>query len=792
MRSSFSFAIAVLAALGSAPSARPATIPEGHVVEIRLSQELNSFSSAAGSSFRGIVVSPVSVNGKELVPAGSIAYGIVEQVRRVGLGLVRERATLGLRIAEIELPDGRRIATPSEVTELENARESIDKRGRILGIRSTDTPGYRATGLLTSLASVEPIAMLFSSTVFATVLRFSEPEIRLTPGAEFRIRLTAPVEAGEGFDAPIGPVSTGPDDRRVLLTTIPHIPFRTRTLQGADSDFTNLVFIASQDALTRAFAAAGWHVPENVSAASRYRTLRAVAESQAYQAAPMSVLTLDGQDPILSRTKSLNSFARRHHIRIFATKESWNGEPIFTASSTQDSAIGFSMKEKGFVHLIDPWIDRERTKVFDDLALTGCVTGAELVARPWMPRDATNATGDHLVSDGQVLVVRLDDCANPRRAEDAVAPPPGPHRGNAIMRASRRFFLTARNDVVRGNIGYQSVAYTAAAIKLMRRSPGKTGSGTDDITAIPHDAFGTPDEEARRVKILPDPPSVDAGWSSSFVAPASRRGAAKPASSREWAPPHMELTFQIGQGCFGPRTLGAEGLRITYRPEVGGIQQTTVHAANTVRRGHQVGGALTVNSHRWVSHEIGFLYQRGHFEPDLSSDDPATAAKLRTDFRDQSAGLLSRQFSYNTIVHLRPRESRWSPYIAVGPAIALTNLTDAPFQRARGMFRLGLSNVGMMRAAYNFNAAPPLQGGGIFQGIIQYGGGFKYRVHPRWTYRADFRTGLSGHPNFLGRSLARDPGALEAGGPARIEAIGGASSGLLHQRRISSGFSFTF
>ena len=792
MRSPSPFAIAFLAVLGSAPSAWPASIPEGHVVEIRLSQEINSFSSAVGASFRGVVVSPVSVNGKELVPAGAIAHGIIEHVRRVGLGLVRERASLGLRVTEIELPDGRRIATPSEITELENARENIDKRGRIRGIRSTDTPGYRATGLLTSLASVEPIAMLFSSTVFATVLRFSEPEIRLTPGAEFRIRLTAPVEAGEGFDAPIGPVSAGPDDRRILLTTIPHIPFRTRTPQGADSDFTNLVFIASEDALTRAFAAAGWNVPENVSAASRYRTLRAVAESQAYQAAPMSVLTLDGKAPILNRTKSLNSFARRHHIRIFGTKESWNGTPMFTAASTQDSAIGFSMKEKGFVHLIDPWIDRERTKVFDDLALTGCVSGAELVARTWMPRDATNATGDHLVSDGQVLVVRLNDCTNPRRAEDAVAPAPGPYRGNAIMRASRRFFLTARNDVVRGNIGYQSVAYTTAAIKLMRRSPGKTGSDADDITAVPNDAFGSPDEEARRVKILPDPPAVDAGWSSSFVAPASRRGAAKPAPNREWAPPHMELTFQVGQGCFGPHTLGAEGLRITYRPEDGVVRQSTVYAANTVRRGRQVGGALTVNSHRWISHEIGFLYQRGRFEPDLSSDEPATAAKLKTDFRDQSAGLLSRQFSYNTIFHLRPRESRWSPYIAVGPAIALTNLTDAPFQKARGVFRLGLSNVGMMQAAYNFGSAPPLQGGGIFQGIIQYGGGFKVRVHPRWTYRADFRTGLSGHPNFLGRSLARDPGALEAGGPARIEAISGASSGLLYQRRISSGFSFTF
>lgn len=778
------------------PVVRAGTVPAGTLIEIRLQQEINSHSTEAGAAFQGLVVSPVAeVGGRELIPAGSVARGTVEHVKRVGLGLVRERASIGLRVSTIELPDGRVLSVPNEVVELENAREAVDKRGRIRGIRSTDTPGYRGTGLLVSLTAVEPMAMMFSSTVFATVLRFSEPEIRLTPGAEIRVRVTEPVEAGEGFAPAVSAVTRNAEERRMLFSMVPRMAYRTKTPLGSDSDFTNLVFVGEQEAVSRAFEAAGWHVPETVTAATRYRTLRAVAESQAYQRAPMSVLTLDGKVPVLNRTKALNSFARRHHIRIFETGERWYGEPVFTAASTQDSGIGFSMKEKAFVHLIDPLIDRERGKVFDDLAMTGCVTGAELVPRPWLPKDAKNATGDRLITDGNVLVVRLNACEQPRRADEEVAPSPGPYRGNAVMRASRRFFLTARNDLVRGNVVYQGIAYSAAGFKLMRRAPGKTGAEEEDRVTPVREDFALREEEMQRVRMLPDPPLVDVSplpMVASSFAPRNDRPAAGRGREDAWAPPHMELSFQMGQCVFGAPTLGGEGLRITYRTADGEHRHVQVFAENAMRPKWQIGGALTVNAHRWVSHEIGFQYLRASYEPNLSSSEPMTAATIKRDFKDQPAGLLTRQLTYNTVIHLRPRESRWSPYLAVGPGLSLMNLTDAPFQKARGVFRLGLANVGMLQASYNFGQVAPLEGGGVFQPILQYGAGFKVRVRPRWTYRVDFRTGLMGHPNFVSRSLVKDPGVLEPGGPARIEAMEGLRRGVLQQKRFSSGFAFTF
>ncbi len=60
----------------------------------------------------------------------------------------------------------------------------------------------------------------------------------------------------------------------------------------------------------------------------------------------------------------------------------------------------FSSKQKPFIHVIDQYIDNERSKVVNDLEFTGCVQAMELVPRPWAPQDAYNSTGDRLRTDG--------------------------------------------------------------------------------------------------------------------------------------------------------------------------------------------------------------------------------------------------------------------------------------------------------------------------------------------------------------------------------------------------------
>lgn len=48
--------------------------------------------------------------------------------------------------------------------------------------------------------------------------------------------------------------------------------------------------------------------------------------------------------------------------------------------------------------------DDERSKAIDDLWVTGCVDGVSYIERLWVPRNAKNATGDTLTTDGRLAI----------------------------------------------------------------------------------------------------------------------------------------------------------------------------------------------------------------------------------------------------------------------------------------------------------------------------------------------------------------------------------------------------
>ncbi len=721
---------ALLLVLVVAPGAcAPAEPPRDKCLELRLQQEVNSYSSKAGDRVQAVLIAPFRVDGLERIAPGARVWGEVAEVRRVGVGFVHETAALTIRFSEIEVGQNVRLLIKAKVLTIDNARERVDGAGRIRGIRSTNTPGFRASGLLTSLAAVDPIALAFSTAAFATLLRFSEPEIRLQAGTELVVELLDPVGL-----TPLPPPLLGLP-KPMSEDLLKRLPYRTHTVERRlESDITNLIFAGEAAAIERAFLAAGWQVPELLNSATRYRTLRAMAENQEYKEAPISVLLLDDQPPVQAWAKALNTFSKRHHLRVYSTAERWLDRPVFTAAATQDVGINFSRGRDLFTHLIDENIDRERSKVVNDLLFTGCVESVGQVSRPWVAGEAYNSTGQTLITDREAAVLVFNDCLRVHRFDEPIAAAPGPHRGNRAKRIARQTILTFRNDIYRGSIWYQGATILTQGFRhyrhaktLIRSLPGPTITGTPP----------------KRPKVVSDP--------------------------AEWAPPSVELSLQAGLMVFSHSSIGAEGLRIAHphRPD----DSLTLRAANRVAPAFALGGAVTINQFRWFSHELGFGYQRGEFSMDLAGVSGVT---------EQRSGFLTRQFSYNALIHMRPRESRWRPYFAVGPVLQLVHLTEAPFTKAGGIFRFGLNNVGMFRAAYGFGNVPPLEGGGIFQTGLQVGGGVRYRVSPHWTLRFDYRNTCSPRPDLLRKSL--EPQIM----PERLE------RGKIAQQRLSVGFAFTF
>jgi hypothetical protein len=124
--------------------------------------------------------------------------------------------------------------------------------------------------------------------------------------------------------------------------------------------------------------------------------------------------------------------------------------------------------------------------------------------------------------------------------------------------------------------------------------------------------------------------------------------------------------------------------------------------------------------------------------------------------------------------------------------LQLIKLAAAPLKSPSGYFRLGLSNVGILQAAFSFGSVPPLDGGAIFQPGLQFGGGIKYRLLPRLTIRADVRENWSRNPQMIASSYEGYVVQVPALNGPYITTVNSNPPATYLQQRLTVGFAFTF
>ena len=238
------------------------------------------------------------------------------------------------------------------------------------------------------------------------VVKESDPDINYDAGVEMTLKLAKPLN----WEPPAESVPQlhSIEPAADLVTMVNAQPFRTKTEEGGTpSDLTNLMFLGTEQQVQAAFTAAGWAEAQALSGASKLETARAVIEMRGYKEAPVSVLLLDGKPPDMVFQKQNNTFAQRHHLRIWRRPGTFDGRPIWVCAATHDIGIDFSPEQHTFIHKIDSQIDRERAKVVNDLLFAGKVTGLALVERPDVPRNTKNGTGDDLITDGRMAVLEF-------------------------------------------------------------------------------------------------------------------------------------------------------------------------------------------------------------------------------------------------------------------------------------------------------------------------------------------------------------------------------------------------
>lgn len=397
------------------------------------------------------------------LPDGLVATGVVRHVHKVGLGLVHETARIELEFTELAVSGGSAIPIRARLVAVENARERVDARGAIHGMRATGTMSNRLGERLAFAALSHPAPFIPMLALASGLVRFPEPEIVYASGTELTLQALFPASLGVVEACAIAEPPTTVGLRR-LVDGIPAWSYAKRL--NRPSDPVTLIFSGSASELERAFSAAGWTGARDITVRSGLRAIRALAEGSAYADAPMHTLLLGGEEPAACYQKGLNTFARRHHLRVWRRTEFWQGRPVWASAATQDIGAAFSPRD-GITHLIDNQVDAEREKVVRDLAFTGCVDGVAYISRSALLRDTRGTYRKGIGTDGRVAVVALNSCLDQRRpaADTQQASLPRPGR---VVRSARRVLLVVRNHYMRDNIFWRSADAARLGVRAIR------------------------------------------------------------------------------------------------------------------------------------------------------------------------------------------------------------------------------------------------------------------------------------------------------------------------------------
>lgn len=479
--------VCIVLAFGKAgfPAGAPLVVQTSHTMVIRLLTPIASY-SPAGTRFDARVIGPELREGFDFLPSETIITGKVDKSASVHFGLLRERALLQVEFDGCRLPDGTPVECKVALESVDNARETVVSDNRIHGVLAAARPASWLSGLwyrpATSLFSRSAIGLTgaagtayshFAPTPIGAAAvvgsrllfeRLPDPEIDLPAGTDLLVRVDVPYDftpAPEAL-APVAPtlsewVKAQPED----------VYLPDKKLAG---DIIHLVFIGSRAQVESAFLAAGWTVPDPLTRRSFTRMYASYLDLKADSTAPIAPLTYRGKTSTLSFQKTLNTVAKRHHIRIWPA--SFNGSQVWLAAATHDTAIALDAKRLSLTHHIDPVIDRERSTVVNDLVSAGCVAQIGSVERARAVRPPNG--GKPSTTDGDAAVLFLQNCSAAPQENSNLQEP---HRNRATL-LLRHCFLEDRQYLTRDNAYYW--VYRGAVALFRKLDPSRPSASVEE------------------------------------------------------------------------------------------------------------------------------------------------------------------------------------------------------------------------------------------------------------------------------------------------------------------------
>jgi hypothetical protein len=371
----------------------------GTKVYVRLEAAVSTESSHLRQAVAARVVREVSCSQGVLIPIGAEVNGTIEKL--IPASEPTDHARLLIVFTQLAIPGHSPLKLAAHLAEVENAREAVLADGTIQGVLEKDAAVGRVDGLFDKLGSPGSKMERLSG----KALGKPDTAIDFLAGADMVLSLDQPLAVGSvSPPAADRKISKGASDAvQIVLTDAPN---RVQSKTKKPGDPLNLVVVGDAGQILHAFQLAGWNEAKKLGTHTAVDTVRAMASDEGYDEAPVSQLYLFGRVEDFAFEKTLNTFWKRHHLRLWrTTAKTADGREIWLGASTHD--VGLDMHPGVVSHEIDPDLDAERGKVGADLMAAGSVAAEELVTRPNPLSTGKTATGGTWTTDGQMLVIEL-------------------------------------------------------------------------------------------------------------------------------------------------------------------------------------------------------------------------------------------------------------------------------------------------------------------------------------------------------------------------------------------------
>jgi len=391
-------------ALAKAPKAMAGapTLPAGTVLHLHLQTAVSTKTSKQGQTVTASLAREVEVQGGVAIPFGSTLKGAIEKCSQPTAS--DQRAELLLSFGQLTIPGEGNLTLKGHLSGVSNARETLLADGTIVGVLESEAPASLLSGALQKLGQIDSS---ISDQIQKQKIGQVNTAIEFPVGTDLQYTLTEPLKL-ERLVPSAGPGQIPADLRTSVANALADAPKRAVNKDNRPGDPINLVFVGTAQEIEEAFRQAGWTEPKKKNQESIWKTAQAVINNDGYNAAPVSDLYLFGRKEDLAFQKTLNTFNKRHHLRLWQMPaRAPDGRPIWLAAATHD--VGIDVHPGVISHATDPDLDDERAQVGFDLFASGAVQAAEFIVPPNPLSSGMTATGGAWHTDGKLFIIDLKE-----------------------------------------------------------------------------------------------------------------------------------------------------------------------------------------------------------------------------------------------------------------------------------------------------------------------------------------------------------------------------------------------